>query len=75
MQQKVTGNKLEYNKCKEAATVTGQPNEKLQEVADPKKSGEIPDTEDKQEAAKEKSRLQYIKYIKFVTTLIPEILI
>ena len=65
----------EYNKCKKAATATGQPNNKPKEVADPEESGEIPDTEDKQEAAKEKGRLQYVKYIKFVATLIPEILI
>ena len=65
----------EYNKCKKAARPTGQPKDKVQEVADPEESGEIPEPDNKQETAKEKSRLRYVKYVKFVATLIPEILI
>ena len=64
-----------YNKCKKAATATCQPKDNPQEVVDPEESVEIPDTEEKQDAAKEKSRLWYVKYIKFVVTLIPEMLI
>ena len=64
-----------YNKHKKAATVTGQPKDNLQEEVDPEESVEIPDTEEKQDAAKEKSRLWYVKYVKFVATLIPEMLI
>ena len=41
-------------KCKKAVTVTSQPKDKPQEVADLEESNEIPDTEDKQEEAKEK---------------------
>ena len=61
-----------YNKHKKAATVTGQPKDNPQEVVDPEESVEIPDAEEKQDAAKEKSRLWYVK---FVATLIPEMLI
>ena len=55
--------------------MTGQPKDKLQEVADLEESDEIPEPDDKQETAKVKSRLRYVKYVKFVTTLILEILI
>ena len=65
----------EYNKCKKSSTATSQPKDKPEEKAEPEESCEIGDTEDKQEASKEKSRLQYVKYIKLVTTLILEIVI
>ena len=64
-----------YNKHKKAATATGQPKDNLQEVVDPEESVEIPDAEEKHDAAKETSRLWYVKYIKFVAILIPEMLI
>ena len=63
----------EYTKRKKSSTAISQPKDKPQEKAEPEESCEISDTEDKQEASKEKSRLWYVKYIKLVTTLIPEI--
>ena len=63
----------EYNKCKKSSTAISQPKVKPQEKAEPEESCEISDREDKQEASKEKSRVQYVKYIKLVATLIPEI--
>ena len=58
-----------------AATVTGQPKDNPQEIVDLEESVKILDAEEKQDAAKEKSRLWYVKYIKFVATLILKMLI
>ena len=63
----------EYNKRKKLSTAISQPKDKPQEKAEPEESCEISDTEDKQEASKEKSRVQYVKYIKLGATLIQEI--
>ena len=57
----------EYNKHKKLSTAISQPKDKPQEKAEPEESCEISDTEDKQEASKEKSRVQYIKYIKLLS--------
>ena len=65
--------KILVSKRKKLSTATSQ--DKPERKAEPEESCEISDTEDKQEASKEKSRLQYIKYIKLVATLIPEIVI
>ena len=50
----------EYNKCRKSSTATSQPKDKLEEKAEPEESCEISDTEDKQEASKEKRRLWYV---------------
>ena len=63
----------EYNKRKKSSTAISQPKDKPEEKAEPEESCEISETEDKQETSKEKSRLRYVKYIKLVATLIPEI--
>ena len=45
----------EYNKHKKSSTATSQPKDKPEEKEEPEESWEISDTEDKQEASKEKA--------------------